>query len=123
MVEQRVRELAESSIGTVIPKPKAKEAFRIKGLGVRRGGAALIYAIPSHTGKKPYQKGIAMSEFQKAYIQLTETRHFTSTWFNRALPACAKEGSCNFTSLGGVFELLGLAEYSAPGEYKLKGRS
>jgi len=34
--------------GTEIPKPAAKGAFTIKGLGARRGESALIYRIPNH---------------------------------------------------------------------------
>ena len=123
MIEAQVRELAENRQGTEIPKPEAKAAFRIKGLGIRRGETALIYTIPSHTGSKPYQKGITLAEFEKAYSQLKRSGSLTASWFNQELPACAKEGSCNFTSLGGIFELLGVAKYSGRGEYKFEGRS
>ena len=123
MIENRVLELAQNSQGMEIPKPEAKEAFRIKGLGTRRGETALIYTIPSHTGKKPYQKGITISEFEKAYLELKKSGCLTKAWFNRQLPACAKEGSCNFTSLGGIFEMLGFAKYTGRGEYQYQVRS
>ena len=40
-----------------------------------------------------------------------KTGEFSSQWFKRAMADCCKEGSCNFTIIGGVFVLLGNAEY------------
>ncbi len=103
--------------GTEIPKPLAKKPFRIKGKGSRRGEEALIYTIPSHTGSKPYEKGVTVSEFALAQAELTRSGEFTRAWFKENLPSCAKEGACNFTTIGGVFELLGLARYEGRGRY------
>jgi hypothetical protein len=104
--------------GTVIPKPEAKADFKVKGWGSRRGEHALIYTIPNHKNpSKPYEKGITNSEWRKAYQHLTSAGSFGRTWFNQALPACAKEGGCNFTTIGGMFELLGYAAYNR-GEYR-----
>lgn len=122
MIEAQIRELAENWQGATIPKPGAKAAFRIKGLGIRRGETALIYTISSYTGSKPYQKGITIAEFRKAYSNLKK-REFNGPWFNQELPGCAKEGSCNFTSLGGILELLGVAKYSGRGVYKFEAPS
>ena len=123
MIKQKIEDLAKEKQGLEIPKPQAKGDFRIKGLGIRRGEPALIYTIPSHTGKKPYQKGIAFSEFEKAFAEMKKSGLFTKSWFDRHLPGCSKEGSCNFTSMGGIFQLLGVAQYSGRGEYKLRDRS
>jgi hypothetical protein len=102
--------------GTIIPKPESKEAFKIKGLGKRRGEKALIYYIPNHNNpNKPYQKGITVSEFETAYQQLANNGELSRSWFNENLSQCAKEGTCNFTTVGGIFELLDLAEYK-PGK-------
>ena len=98
--------------GTVIPKPQARGDFIAKGWGVRRGKRALIYTIPNHkTPAKPYQKGITESEWVQAFEHLTDAGDFSRSWFERSMPACAKEGGCNFTTIGGVFELLGYAAY------------
>lgn len=64
MIRSQILESAKKKQGSEIPKPEAKDVFRIKGLGIRRGESALVYTIPSHTGKKPYEKGIALSEFE-----------------------------------------------------------
>lgn len=112
-----VRALGSKAAGKEIPKPEARESFRIKGMGTRRGEEALVYTIPSHTGRRPYEKGIALSEFSLAHTELKRSGELTTKWFKDNLPACAKEGSCNFTSIGGVFEMLGLAKYSGRGRY------
>ncbi|WP_426178202.1 hypothetical protein [Massilia sp. TWR1-2-2] len=106
--------------GTTIPKPKATADFKIKGWGIRRGEPALTYWVPNHKSPgKPLVKGITVTEFTRAYDQLRENSSFTRTWFNINLDTCAKEGSCNFTTLGGIFQLLGVAHYARPGTYVL----
>jgi hypothetical protein len=105
--------------GTIVPKPQAKDDFIVKGLGTRRGERALIYTIPNHKNPtKPYEKGITASEWERAFTQLRNTGDFSRGWFQRAMPACAKEGGCNFTTIGGILELLGYASYSH-GTYQL----
>ncbi len=98
--------------GTVIPKPNAQADFIVKGWGARRGQRALIYNIPNHkVPTKPYEKGITGSEWEQAFERLTTNGDFSRQWFNRFMPAWAKEGGCNFTTIGGVFVLLGHATY------------
>jgi len=117
MISNKIIQLASDMAGDEIPKPEAKAPFLIKSMGVRRGESALIYTIPSHTGARRYEKGVTLSEFEKAYAQLQSAGHLDRSWFNSELSACAKEGSCNFTTIGGVFEILGLAKYAERGRY------
>ena len=106
-------------IGAIIPKPDAKADFVVKRLGSRRGETALIYTIPNHSNpKKPYEKGISGSEWEAAYEQIYSAGEFSRKWFNQSMPACAKEGGCNFTTIGGLFTLLGFTEYER-GNYRL----
>ena len=117
MIVERVK--SEMSSGTTIPKPNAKGKFLVKGWGRRRDQSALIYTIPNHKNpSKPYQKGISESEFESAYSELKSSGEFSRSWFNSHLSACAKEGGCNFTTIGGVFELLGEARYAGKGVYR-----
>ena len=116
MIYERIIQAAPP--GTVIPKPAAKANFLVKGTGTRRGERALIYTIPNHKNPdKPYQKGITATEIERAYQQLITSGRFNRDWFNRYLPGCSKEGGCNFTTIGGLFILLGVAKYAGSGEY------
>ena len=117
-IVQRIKKSIKAD--TVIPKPEAKANFIVKGWGIRRGEEALIYLIPNHNNPhKPYPKGINVSEWEKAYDQITSKNEFSRQWFNQNMPACANEGGCNFTTIGGIFELLGIAEYER-GVYRFR---
>jgi hypothetical protein len=108
MLEKRVRAVAPP--GTLIPKPAARRPFRVVGDGVRRGQRALIYSIPNHTDRRrPYQKGVTWRELERAYAELLRSGELTTEWFKKHLAACYEEGSCNFTTVGGLFQLLGEA--------------
>ncbi len=110
---------SEVEPGMVIPKPEAKGEFRVKGWGKRRGEAALVYQIPNHKNPiSPGEKGITESEFLKAHDELRRTGELTRAWFDKELADCAKEGSCNFTTLGGIFQMLGDATYAEQGRYE-----
>lgn len=101
-----------------IPKPKSNNTFKLIRLGKRRNECAIIYSIPNHrNANKPYLKGITFSEFHKAFEKLQVSGEITCKWFNQNLPECAKEGGCNFTTLGGILELLNYTTYFSKGIY------
>ena len=78
-----------------------------------------MYRIPNlRDPKHPQEKGVTDSEFALTYDQFNDTGTLTREWFNRNLPGCAQEGSCNFTTIGGVFELLGEASWAECGVYR-----
>lgn len=115
-IVDRIRESVPA--GTVIPKPEAKADFIVKGWGKRREEPALVYLIPNHrNASKPHEKGLTRSELEAAFAQLHSTGTFSRSWFDANLPACASEGGCNFTSIGGIFQLLGEAQYEGRGVY------
>jgi hypothetical protein len=104
---------------TVIPKPEAHGDFVVKEMGRRADQDALIYKIPNHkTPSKPYQKGVTISEWESAYEHLVSTGKLTRQWFDVSLPRCGREGGCNFTTIGGIFSLLGIARYDGHGVYR-----
>lgn len=114
----------EITAGTIIPKPHARADFIVQEWGTRRGECALIYTIPNHKAPtKPYKKGITASEWVQAFEHLTDAGDFSRSWFRQFMPACAKEGGCNFTTIGGVFVVLGHAVYDGPGTYRRSGSS
>lgn len=113
-----LKQIKKIASGTVIPKIEAKSDFIIKGWGNRRGEEALIYTIPNHKEpSRPYEKGITASEWMRAYQQLKNYGEFSRDWFDKNMPECAKEGACNFTTIGGIFQLLGIAVYHKRGAY------
>jgi hypothetical protein len=104
--------------GAEIPKPEADEPFRVSGWGTRRGADALIYEIPNRKGGRPYKKGVTTEEFFAACHRLRTHGEFTAEWARAHLGACVAEGWCNFTTIGGIMELFGLARYAARGRYE-----
>lgn len=109
------------AVDTAIPKPRSLNSTKISHWGTRRGERALIYSMPNHScPEKKHQKGVTVSELHRAYENLVTTGEFNRAWFSSCMPACMKEGTCNFTTIGGLFELTGIAEYCGPGVYRLK---
>jgi len=120
MLEGRIKAVAPP--GTIIPEPRAQGQFRVKGDGIRRNQHALIYTIPNHKNPTaPHEKGITYAELEKAYAQLRQTGMLEMKWFQKHLTACNAEGSYNFTTAGGLFELLGEAKYERLGAYRWLG--
>lgn len=104
--------MAKVAVNTVIPKPEARADFLVKGWGKRRNEPALVYKIPNHKNpNKPHEKGITVSEWRQAYQQICDGEDFDRQWFNENMSNCASEGGCNFTTIGGIFQLLGLVDY------------
>jgi hypothetical protein len=112
------RILREIKPGTEIPKPAALFPFRFQGKGERRGQRTVVYTIPNHKDPtRPSKKAVTESELDYAHRQLLSAGRLTREWFKKHLPDCAKQG-CNFTTVGGLFVLLGEAEYQERGVYR-----
>ncbi|MBK9579100.1 MAG: hypothetical protein IPO40_18690 [Fibrobacteres bacterium] len=98
--------------GTVIPKPKAKSDFIFLGWTSSGSESAISYSIPNRKDPaKPYRKYVRESEIILAYEEFVKAGEFTRGWLNTHLPKLAKEGSCSFTTIGGLLCLLGEARY------------
>jgi len=105
--------------GTRIPKPRSKETYRFVRWGFSRGEEALVYQIPAKPGtKKLSTKRIPRSVFEEAYETLLNKGEITKVWFANAFPKVDADGSCNFTTLGGIFQILNLAEWAGEGVYR-----
>ncbi len=108
-----------ASPGTEIPKPETDSVYRVKGWGRRRGERALIYFIPNHANRcQPHEKGATESEWEQAYARLISEEELRHSWFKGSMARCHKEGSCNFTTIGGVFVALGIAVRHGRGVYR-----
>ena len=102
----------------VVPKPQSPETYRLVSIGESRGARALVYELPKRPGSKSVStKRIPLSAIEECASRLLETGSLTRTWFVEHYPKLEKDGTCNFTTVGGVLQLLGLARYSGPGEY------
>ena len=107
-----------ASPGVEIPKPETDSVYRVKGWGNRRGERALIYLIPPRTNRRQAsEKGVTESEWKQSYDRLVLKGELSHSWFRSALVGCCKEGSCNFTTIGGVFVALGIAARQEKGVY------
>lgn len=119
MIIKRIKRIARP--GTKIPKPKSTEEYIIVRWGKSRGEEALVYQLPMKpTSKKPSEKRVTISAFKKAYEVLINEGEIRHSWFSKEFPNLKKDGSCNFTTLGGIFVLLGEATYEQRGIYKRK---
>jgi hypothetical protein len=116
---QDIKQSIESlTLGTPFPKPMSADSSRLARWGTRRSERALIYSMPNHKDpSKPHEKGVTINEFQQAFDQLVDTGNFSREWFNANMAACRKKGSCNFITIGGIFQMIGIADYDSAGRY------
>ena len=119
MVIERIK--AKCPPGTVIPKPQSADKYVIKGWGKSRGEDAIVYQLPMKPySKKASTKRIPVSAFMRTFDKLTNNGEISRTWFRKEFPDLDKDGSCNFTTIGGIFILLGEAVYMGEGFYESK---
>ncbi|MDD4051500.1 MAG: hypothetical protein PHR28_06345 [candidate division Zixibacteria bacterium] len=113
-------ERIEKLVGRTIPKPRSKHQ-KVKGWGRRQGERALVYWIPNHKDpENRSQKGVNESEWRKAHKRLMSGEPLTRAWFQEKMRACDKEGGCNFTTIGGIFQLLRIAKYDEKNSQYIK---
>ncbi|MCM3721185.1 hypothetical protein [Solibacillus isronensis] len=67
----------------------------------------IIYSI----GNKGNSKNITIEALENAFNEILTNGELSRTWFNKSYPSLAKTSPCNFTSLGGILEHIGLVEY------------
>ena len=116
MIIDRIKTVIRS--GTSIPRPRARTPCLVVGWGQSRGETALVYSIPARPGtKRRSTKRIPLSALESAYKILHANGELTRDWFNCNLADCAKDGPCNFTTIGGILQLLGEAHYSGEATY------
>ncbi len=105
-------------VDTWIPKPESTGKYKVVGWGESRGEEALVYEIPAEAGSlKASRKRVTASAFELSFSALQTAEGFTKSWFDEHLPDMARDGACNFTTIGGVFILLGEALYASRGRY------
>lgn len=101
-----------------VPKPKSSEVYTLKRIGISRGKKAVVYEIPKKIKSKQFsEKRIPLDVFEAAVHQIKTKGILSKTWFKQTYPDIDADGSCNFTTLGGVLELLKIVIYKQPGYY------
>ncbi len=102
----------EIAVGKKIPKPRGNTTF--EGVGATRSGERSVRYKINGTSVK----SVTESQLDSAFAQLHASGELTRPWFNDAFPVAARQ-TCHFTTIGGLFVLLGVAERSQPGVYTL----
>ena len=64
-------------------------------------------------------KIVSKAEFREAYQRLLDNHNFTKLWYIDNFPIKAKNSGCNYTTIGGIFILLGIANHIRNGRYQL----
>ena len=98
--------------GLKIPKPKCVANYQVIKWVYKNDENIMRYSIPNKINVgKPYTKSIKESDFKKAYIQLSKVGLLNRNWFNKELQHDSYCHPCNFTTIGGIFELLEIVTY------------
>lgn len=102
---------------TPIPKPNTSARILKVAVANIHGEEkdSFYYSIGS-SKKKP----VPFDTLYAAYQRLTETGTFSRAWYKETFPVEVADCPCNFTTIGGVFIVLGFAEYMENGVYRRK---
>lgn len=77
------------------------------------------YTFPSKSHpNKPNQKAITEREFIGCEEILRIRGELRRSWYKEEFPKISNSRPCNFTTIGGIFINLGLAEYARRGIYR-----
>lgn len=118
-MQEIVALLKNLPVGTVIPKPEAVSEFRINGWVDSTDGEALAYIIPSHAvPPRAHSKTVSTRRIKLSFARLMTTGELTRSYFRTTGAKNTDEGGCNFTTVGGLFCLLGFAEYAGNAAYR-----
>ena len=66
------------------------------------------------------EKAVPFDTLYAAYQRLIGTGILLRAWYNETFPKEAANRPCNFTTIGGVFVVLGFAEHMGNGVYRRK---
>jgi hypothetical protein len=107
------RQLKQLPIGTVIPKAESEKEYRITRWFYQDGQEWFSYSIAN--------KSIPISWVRGCFDQIQTTGELRTAWFRNTFYSGKDLGSCNFTTIGGLFVLLGAAERVREGVYSSVG--
>lgn len=96
---------------TPVPKPKGQTILMMSD---KIGQERFQYTLG--TGRK---KSISFATLFRCYERLMTDEKLTRLWFATEFEAEHASSPCNFTTIGGIFVKMEIAEYCGNGVYKL----
>ena len=96
---------------TPVPKPKGKTVLTMSD---KIGQDRFQYTLGQDR-----KKSISFATLFRCYERLMTDGEFTRQWFETEFEAEHSSSPCNFTTIGGIFVKMGIAEYFGNGIYKL----
>ena len=95
--------------GACIPKPESRERYQFLGW-VRVGGdECFAYSVAN--------KAIPKWWIRDCLTELMQTGELRTKWFRKTFYGSKDLGGCNFTTIGGLFTMAGVARRAARGLY------
>lgn len=87
--------------GLTFPKPIVRSSI------VKVDEEGFYYSI----GQRGRSNKITFDLFEQCYNRLQSTDELSRAWFKATFPSLGKVASCNFTTIGGLFQQFGLVHY------------
>jgi hypothetical protein len=106
-------EVKSLKIGTAIPKVEEGKSAKLIEFTKSNGDESFKYSI----GENGNGKCVLKSEIEESFTILQTSGKFTREWHKEHFPQLESGRPCNFTTIGGIFELLGYAKYASRSEY------
>jgi len=107
--EDGYQALKRLPIGTPIPKVDSTREYKIKQWSYRDGEERLSYTVAN--------KSIPVFWIRGCFEELRSTGELRTAWFRERFYHGKDLGGCNFTTIGGLFVLIGIAERAGAGFY------
>lgn len=117
MTEQELKDyvLKLCKSKTPIPKPKGET---ILSMSDAIGQTQFQYMFGQER-----KKSVTFATLFRCYKKLTADGEFTRRWFSTEFKAEHASSPCNFTTIGGIFVKMKIAEYCGNGLYALVKKS
>jgi hypothetical protein len=96
-------------IGTSIPKVESTRNHQIKDWSFKGTKESFSYTVAS--------KSMRVSWIRGCFEELGKTGELRTAWFRESFYDGEDLGGCNFTTIGGLFILIGIAKRARKGLY------
>src|ERR1017187_2252716 len=107
--EESYQALKRLPIGTSIPKVESTKNYQIKAWYYKDGEEQFSYTVAN--------KAFPVSWICGCFEELRKTGELRTAWFRESFYDGEDLGGCNFTTIGGLFILIGIAKRARKGLY------